>query len=1001
MTENWYLVLELEFDPNPVTDESVIEQKIDEKRKFWSTKANDFNHGAEYRKYTQMLPDIKRDMIGADNIRAELVKDACEKTYGPIDKTLKMIKKTELVQDTIDKIAAKQKVSVDAVKKRAAALGIKIVASQGGNFQELYDKYYKTKPQNADKYNGMNALLKGFNCSSLYEFLYNNTSVKNPGNLPCSELVQHAKERKKNEFYKSDSVSGTGAKLCAQCEECFNDEAAKKTYDKYLEYIARKNVLDEFKTFYELSGEITSESYSDFVVKLTEVLKNKKLAEDILAAFAKVEKIPIPGISHDSNKNANLKICRCGCVNDISDGRKVCKACGLALQIKCPKCNTINDANINVCKCGFNFANIDKAAALCDLASDALDEMDFSLAQMRLSDADKYWPGYEKTAQLKSRLKELSSRVGSAVEDMKAACKDKRYYEARRQLESIRRYSQSYSDAMLEEEINNGIATAEKYKRTAQTSKVEKDIVDACEKAYEACKDCPGIRELIAKYPPAEPTDLVISPNPSTKMNVLSWKRSRTEGLIYYTVVRKKASVPVSVKDGTVIGRVSMTSINDNKNVEPGEEYFYSVFAERAGVFSDGLSCKNPVINLFEVSGVRATAGDGLVQLRWDAPKADNAYAVVERTDDRGSTITLDCKNKNDYVDKGLDNDKRYSYRVFLSYAIGIKRLNTKGITVTSTPTRPPKPIERLIIKPSQEKENEFNIEWENPENLQVQFFYSQKKTDFIEGDVVAVEALEDAMSTLVVNRKSQTSGTFRYDGDNTIYVMAVVVKSGSAVIGTVSRVCKGGNVKINHVSLVNGRIMINIDVPKSATGFIVLYRYDKFPEGLSDVKTTRKYIPLKQCQYDCGLVIDSNEPQDYYFSVYAEFKQDGDKDYSTGTDYLFSNVAKETITYSINVAKKLFGGGVINMTFESANRAFVLPDIDVMSAVDRAPMFKKSGELFCQIQGKEANGSLSVSIPFPKGLKKGTYIKPFLRDENLKDRYVLKIRLDSDLKIS
>ena len=129
MTENWYIVLGLEFDPNPINDETVIADKIEEKRKFWSGKANDFNHGAEYRKYSQMLPEIKKDMIGDANIRAELIRDACEKTYGPIDRTLKMIRKTEIPQDTIDKIAAKQKVNVEVVKRRAAALGIKIGAS--------------------------------------------------------------------------------------------------------------------------------------------------------------------------------------------------------------------------------------------------------------------------------------------------------------------------------------------------------------------------------------------------------------------------------------------------------------------------------------------------------------------------------------------------------------------------------------------------------------------------------------------------------------------------------------------------------------------------------------------------------------------------------------------------------------------------------------------------------------------------------------------------------
>ena len=115
--------------------------------------------------------------------------------------------------------------------------------------------------------------------------------------------------------------------------------------------------------------------------------------------------------------------------------------------------------------------------------------------------------------------------------------------------------------------------------------------------------------------------------------------------------------------------------------------------------------------------------------------------------------------------------------------------------------------------------------------------------------------------------------------------------------------------------------------------------------------------------------MIDSNEPENYYFSVFAEFRRDGESDYSMGTDYLFSNVSKETITYAISANRKIFGGVQIHITFESGNKSFQLPDIDVMSALDRAPMFKKSGTLFYQIEARKVNGSVTVSIPCKNGL--------------------------------
>ena len=255
-------------------------------------------------------------------------------------------------------------------------------------------------------------------------------------------------------------------------------------------------------------------------------------------------------------------------------------------------------------------------------------------------------------------------------------------------------------------------------------------------------------------------------------------------------------------------------------------------------------------------------------------------------------------------------------------------------------------------------------------------------------------------MNVLVVNKVTSTTGTFKYEGEDLIYVIPVVVKSGSAVIGTISRASKGETVKINNVSLVNSKIMITLNVPKDATGFVVLFRHDQFPDDISDIKTTRKYIPLKQYQYDGGLIIDSNESDNYYFSIFAEFRRDGEREYSIGTDYLFSNISKIVITYAISVTKKLFGRGVVNLTFESESKKFKLPDIEIMSAQYRAPMFKKSGKIFYKIQEQDVLGSTTVSIPLA-GLPKETYIKPFLQDENLASKYILKIKLGSDYRIS
>lgn len=53
------MLLELDFDP-AVEDQAIIDQRIEDKAKFWSTNSNHFTKGSEYKMYLEMLPEIKR-----------------------------------------------------------------------------------------------------------------------------------------------------------------------------------------------------------------------------------------------------------------------------------------------------------------------------------------------------------------------------------------------------------------------------------------------------------------------------------------------------------------------------------------------------------------------------------------------------------------------------------------------------------------------------------------------------------------------------------------------------------------------------------------------------------------------------------------------------------------------------------------------------------------------------------------------------------------------------
>lgn len=1007
MSDNWYVVLELEFDP-PVEDEHKIEEKIEERSKFWSTHFNDFKRGAQYRSWHQNIPQIKKDMIGPANIRKQLAEEARVITYGPVDKLLKTIgRKGNITSEEGDKLSKKLKISLDMVKKRSKALGIKWVEGTSADFQSIYDKYYKVKPQNFATYDGMKEMLSAFHVDNLYDFLYAGTLVKNADKLPYDKLRQRAAEKKKAEFYKTDSVSGSGAKLCGQCDIIFKDNSSKEVYDKYLDYLKRRSILEDAKSIAEISGELTEEQSDEIIGQLTQIFRDRKTAESVLTAFCKIEKISFhTGSRAAGTGTEKIKICRCGCMNDVSDGRKICSNCGLELVIKCPKCGSENDANIKVCKCGFKFENIDKAIALCEQAEYAIDSLDFTVAKAHLSDAERYWPGSGKVVSLKQRLGEYEGRVGIEVKKMREAIKNKRYCEARNQYQSIQRLFSGYSDRAIEEEIEQAISRAKRLYEQAKTTRVEKDILELCAKAYELCIDLPGIRELMPA--PVGVTGFKVSADSVSRTNIISWTPV-SDRSVRYIVVRSRNGWVQNLSDGEIIFRGSTSSYAD-RCIEAGVPYYYNVFSERAGVYSKGAKGDfKEIINLFEVQKAVVTAADSSLNIAWNLLPG-NAAAEIYEVHGNGSERHLASSLANSYLISNLENDHTYRYRVALSYLVEGKKQETKGVIVAGIPTCPPLPIDTLRVKPMQE--GRFEAVWVKPDNQgEVRLYGSAIKPQYHIGDVISIQELEGKMAQLQQQNLSvqtmdslkndEDGASFQCTGDEMMYIVAAVVKAGSAVFGNIARAGNGESVTIKSIRPVNGKINIYIDAPENATGFIVLYRFDQFPVDISDIKATRKYIPLKQYQLNSAIILDTLEERKYYFSIYAEFRQDGEKDYSSGTDCVFDNSAKINITYSISVNKKLFGENSVVLEFEAECREFTLPEIEVMSAIGNTPMFKASAQLFYTIPSQSVNGSVQVRIPIPKNMPRDTYIKAFFKDNSMQNSNQLRLKLRSSYKIS
>ena len=233
--DNWYVVLGLDFYPDAEENEEKIKQKIKEKKLEWERRKVRALNKEDFIRYINSYDTIKKEMLGDNNIRKELIKDAIT----PVDNALKMGEGSIKVftDDIIKKISRETKRSEKVVRQRIM---------ENPNF-ELYDKtiyndYLDIIKKKAD-FEVIEKLLKTLNSEDIYSFLSSQ-------NLKFETLDNSVinKERKKLENL-HNNISSAKYKLYSQIEDMVNNDEEKQKYDKYLKYSKVMKELNYVKIY--------------------------------------------------------------------------------------------------------------------------------------------------------------------------------------------------------------------------------------------------------------------------------------------------------------------------------------------------------------------------------------------------------------------------------------------------------------------------------------------------------------------------------------------------------------------------------------------------------------------------------------------------------------------------------------------------------------------------------------------------------------------------------
>ena len=158
--DNWFVVLELDLAEE---NEEIIRNRIEEKKSEWERRKVRAYNKENFIRYINSYETIKKEMLGSNNIRKELIEDA----LAPVDNALKMGEGSVKVftDDIIKKISRETKRSEKVVRQRIM---------ENPNF-ELYDEtiyndYLDIIKKKAD-FEVIEKLLKTLNSEDIYSFL--------------------------------------------------------------------------------------------------------------------------------------------------------------------------------------------------------------------------------------------------------------------------------------------------------------------------------------------------------------------------------------------------------------------------------------------------------------------------------------------------------------------------------------------------------------------------------------------------------------------------------------------------------------------------------------------------------------------------------------------------------------------------------------------------------------------------------------------------------------
>lgn len=513
--DNWYLALELPFDPVPEQDLAVIDARVAEKVRYWSQNANDPANGSKYTLWREKAQQMKADLRDAA-VRQKMADEAIELVYGKLDANLRQtsVDASKPIDATaLQRIARVRGVSEDVVLRRAKAIGITVSEAKQENpaeYQAAFGQFYTSKPPKYGLFEGFKADLVTAGAPDLYAFIRRAgpavgqqfPDAQDPRALVTATLRDTGEKLKATYSRKTATAEKIMGTVGRYCESVFADDASRREYDTYLAYLSRRQHIDEItREITESPGKRCSRAEGDgFILSLVPFAGDKQKAATWFVALCKVKGFDFDVDADGAEGLKNKEVCRCGNINTSGANVLNCTRCGRELLQHCPKCGKDSPNTNDFCSCGFDFLNVIRAGTACTEARTAMARFDLDAAKDSLSQARSLYPAHAEILGVTAAIEALDRAIGNHLAAINRHIRDQNYQHAKDALAQAQLSYPTFSNPGLAKLIDQRLSQALAKLAAARAATEESEVLSLCKEAYALCRDLPGLPELVARY---------------------------------------------------------------------------------------------------------------------------------------------------------------------------------------------------------------------------------------------------------------------------------------------------------------------------------------------------------------------------------------------------------------------------------------------------------------------------------------------------------------------